>query len=76
MGDGEGLAPLAVAAGPQGLAAVVVLSPVFEEPGIGLRDAVAQIRNEPDLSYNNILRSIEKDLGYRYADARIWCARP
>lgn len=37
------------------------------------RDGYAQIPHEPDVSYNNILRSLDQVMKYRFGDAKIIC---
>jgi hypothetical protein len=37
------------------------------------RQGYAQIPHEPDVSYNNILRSLDQAMKYRFGDAKIMC---
>jgi hypothetical protein len=37
------------------------------------RDGYAQIPHEPDVSYNNILRTLDQVMKYRFGDAKIMC---
>jgi hypothetical protein len=37
------------------------------------RNGYAHIPNEPDVSYNNILRSLDQQLKYHFADAKVLC---
>ena len=40
-----------------------------------IRNGYEQIPNEYDVSYNNILRTLDQQIKYRYADAKNICAR-